>query len=122
MDADEPTVPGQTTEERSSAVFDELAIKRTQRAAELVAEATRMARPRRSSNCAAARKASGGATYRVTLPELSDADRFGTQLAEQGCAVSPPPYTAQYELSGDGGLIELDHDRGLCTQQDWIAG
>ncbi len=38
--------PGQTTEERSRAVFDELAIKRTQRAAELVAEATRMARAR----------------------------------------------------------------------------
>ncbi|HEY3951973.1 MAG TPA: hypothetical protein VGM53_01240 [Streptosporangiaceae bacterium] len=38
--------PGQTAEELSRAVFTELAMKRTQRAAELVAEAIRMARPR----------------------------------------------------------------------------
>jgi hypothetical protein len=38
--------PGRTTEELSRAVFAELAMKRTQRAAELVAEAIRMARAR----------------------------------------------------------------------------
>jgi hypothetical protein len=39
--------PGRTVEELSGAVFTELAIKRTQRAADLVAEAIRLARPRR---------------------------------------------------------------------------
>jgi hypothetical protein len=38
--------PGQTVEELSRAVFTELAMKRTQRAAELVAEAIKMARAR----------------------------------------------------------------------------
>ena len=38
--------PGRTVEELSGAVFTELAIKRTQRAADLVAEAIRLARPR----------------------------------------------------------------------------
>ena len=37
--------PGQTTDELSRAVFAELAIKPTRRAAELVAEAIKMARP-----------------------------------------------------------------------------
>jgi hypothetical protein len=37
--------PGCTVEELSSAVFAELAIKRTRRAADLVAEAIRLARP-----------------------------------------------------------------------------
>ena len=38
--------PGRTVEELSGAVFTELAIKRTRRAADLVAEAIRLARPR----------------------------------------------------------------------------
>ena len=38
--------PGRTVEELSGAVFAELAIKQTQRAANLVAEAIRLARPR----------------------------------------------------------------------------
>jgi hypothetical protein len=38
--------PGQTVDELSRAVFAELAMKRTRRAAELVAEAIKMARPR----------------------------------------------------------------------------
>jgi hypothetical protein len=38
--------PGQTTGELSRAVFDELAMKRTRRAAELVDEAIRLARAR----------------------------------------------------------------------------
>jgi hypothetical protein len=38
--------PGQTVEELSRAVFAELAMKRTQRAAELVAEAIKIARAR----------------------------------------------------------------------------
>lgn len=38
--------PGQTVKELSRAVFTELALKRTQRAAELVAEAIKMARAR----------------------------------------------------------------------------
>jgi hypothetical protein len=38
--------PGQTVEELSRAVFTELALKRTQRAADLVAEAIKMARDR----------------------------------------------------------------------------
>jgi hypothetical protein len=38
--------PGRTVEELSRAVFAELAIKRTRRAADLVAEAIRLARPR----------------------------------------------------------------------------
>jgi len=38
--------PGQTTDQLSRAVFAELAMKRTRRAAELVAEAIRMARAR----------------------------------------------------------------------------
>jgi hypothetical protein len=38
--------PGRTVEELSRAVFTELAIKRTRRAADLVAEAIRLARPR----------------------------------------------------------------------------
>jgi len=37
--------PGRTVEELSGAVFAELAIKRTRRAADLVAEAIRLARP-----------------------------------------------------------------------------
>ena len=39
--------PGRTVEELSGAVFTELAIKRTRRAADLVAEAIRLARPHR---------------------------------------------------------------------------
>jgi hypothetical protein len=38
--------PGRTVEELSGAVFAELAIKRTRRAADLVVEAIRLARPR----------------------------------------------------------------------------
>ncbi len=38
--------PGRTVEELSGAVFTELAIERTRRAADLVAEAIRLARPR----------------------------------------------------------------------------
>jgi hypothetical protein len=38
--------PGQTVDELSRAVFTELALKRTQRAADLVAEAIKMARDR----------------------------------------------------------------------------
>ncbi len=38
--------PGRTVQELSGAVFTELAIKRTRRAADLVAEAIRLARPR----------------------------------------------------------------------------
>jgi len=38
--------PGRTVEELSGAVFTELAIKQTRRAADLVAEAIRLARPR----------------------------------------------------------------------------
>jgi hypothetical protein len=38
--------PGRTVEELSGAVFAELAIRRTRRAADLVAEAIRLARPR----------------------------------------------------------------------------
>jgi hypothetical protein len=38
--------PGRTVEELSAAVFTELSIKRTRRAADLVAEAIRLARPR----------------------------------------------------------------------------
>jgi hypothetical protein len=38
--------PGRTVEELSAAVFNELAIRRTRRAADLVAEAIRLARPR----------------------------------------------------------------------------
>ena len=38
--------PGRTADELSRAVFAELAMKRTRRAAELVAEAIRVARPR----------------------------------------------------------------------------
>ena len=37
--------PGRTVDELTSAVFAELAVKRTQRAADLVAEAIRLARP-----------------------------------------------------------------------------
>ena len=40
--------PGRTAEELSRAVFTELAMKRTRRATELVAEAIRLARPRRT--------------------------------------------------------------------------
>jgi hypothetical protein len=42
----EESKPGQTVDELSRAVFDELAMKRTQRAVELVAEAIRISRTR----------------------------------------------------------------------------
>jgi hypothetical protein len=75
--------PGRTVEELSRAVFAELNVKRTRRAAELVAEAIRLARAREP------RAEIAGSRWQASTSEVRDwALRGG------------------FELDGDGGLPE----------------
>jgi hypothetical protein len=71
--------PGQTVEELSSAVFRELAMKRTQRAVELVAEAIRVARAQR------ARDEISGSQWQASTQEVREwAVRNGFDLGDDG--------------------------------------
>jgi len=75
--------PGRTAEELSRAVFAELNVKRTRRAAELVAEAIRLARAREP------RAEIAGSRWQASTSEVRDwALRGG------------------FDLAGDGGLPE----------------
>jgi hypothetical protein len=71
--------PGRTADELSHAVFAELAMKRTRRAAELVAEAIRLARPREP------RAEITGSRWQASTPEVRDwALNAGFEPASEG--------------------------------------
>ena len=71
--------PGRTVDELTSAVFIELGMKRTRRAADLVAEAIRMARERQP------RAENTGSRWQAGTPEVRDwAVRNGFRIGADG--------------------------------------
>ena len=87
--------PGRTVDELSRAVFTELAIKPTQRAADLVAEAIRLARPRQ------ARSEITGSPWQASTSEVRDwALSAGFELGADG-TIPGPAITAYNQIHTD---------------------
>jgi hypothetical protein len=87
--------PGQTVEEISSAVFAELAMKRTRRAGDLVAEAIRIARQREP------RAEITGAPWQASTSEVREwAASNGFQVGADG-TIPGPAITAYNQIHPD---------------------
>ena len=85
--------PGRTVEELSGAVFSELAIEKTRRAANLVAEAIRLARPRQPGTEITGSRWQAG-TSEVRKWALSAGFELGADGSIPGPA--PSPHTTRY--------------------------